>query len=355
MAKPPGRVGAVGRVRIVRVLVIGGGAREHAIALALSRDTDVDHLSAAPGNPGIEAIAETHHVDVADPEAIADLAVADPRRPGRGRPGGATRRRGRGRGAIPRDRLLRAVRRRRAARGVEGVREGGHGRGRRSDGDVVRLRHRGRGRPPHWTRSARRTWSRTTHSRPARASWSPTTARSPSATVGPATRVVVEEFLDGPEVSVFVVTDGETVVPLLPAQDFKRLGDGDAGPNTGGMGAYAPLPWLPDGSRGRRRRPGRPADRGRDAGSRHAVRRPALHRAGADQPRACGWSSSTRGSATRTGRWCSRCSASPLAGLLRDAATGRLAEHEDAALVDVGRGRGGDGERGVSRGAAGRS
>ena len=60
-------------------------------------------------------------------------------------------------------------------------------------------------------------------------------------------RVVIEEYLDGPEVSLFVVTDGETAVPLLPAQDFKRVGDGDTGPNTGGMGAYAPLPWAPPG------------------------------------------------------------------------------------------------------------
>jgi phosphoribosylamine--glycine ligase len=59
-------------------------------------------------------------------------------------------------------------------------------------------------------------------------------------------RVVIEEFLDGPEVSLFVVTDGVTAVPLLPAQDYKRVGDGDTGPNTGGMGAYAPLPWVPD-------------------------------------------------------------------------------------------------------------
>jgi phosphoribosylamine--glycine ligase len=57
--------------------------------------------------------------------------------------------------------------------------------------------------------------------------------------------VVIEEYLDGPEVSVFVITDGVSAVPLLPAQDFKRVGDGDAGPNTGGMGAYAPLPWAP--------------------------------------------------------------------------------------------------------------
>src|SRR6202000_139028 len=56
--------------------------------------------------------------------------------------------------------------------------------------------------------------------------------------------VLLESFLDGPEVSLFCVVDGETVVPLLPAQDFKRGVDGDAGPNPGGMGAYAPLPWL---------------------------------------------------------------------------------------------------------------
>ncbi len=61
-------------------------------------------------------------------------------------------------------------------------------------------------------------------------------------------RLVVEAFLDGPEVSLFAVTDGTTVVPLLPAQDHKRAYDGDEGPNTGGMGAYAPLPWLPDGA-----------------------------------------------------------------------------------------------------------
>jgi phosphoribosylamine--glycine ligase len=58
--------------------------------------------------------------------------------------------------------------------------------------------------------------------------------------------VLVEEFLAGPEVSLFFVADGHDVVPLTPAQDYKRLHDGDAGPNTGGMGAYSPLPWLND-------------------------------------------------------------------------------------------------------------
>ena len=60
-------------------------------------------------------------------------------------------------------------------------------------------------------------------------------------------RVVIEEYLDGPEVSLFAVADGRTAVPLLAAQDFKRAHDGDEGPNTGGMGAYVPLPWAPAG------------------------------------------------------------------------------------------------------------
>jgi phosphoribosylamine--glycine ligase len=57
--------------------------------------------------------------------------------------------------------------------------------------------------------------------------------------------VVIEEYLDGPEISLFCITDGTTVLPLAPAQDFKRALDGDQGPNTGGMGAYSPLPWAP--------------------------------------------------------------------------------------------------------------
>ena len=58
-------------------------------------------------------------------------------------------------------------------------------------------------------------------------------------------RVVIEEYLDGPEVSLFGISDGTTVIPMQPAQDFKRALDGDQGPNTGGMGAYSPLPWAP--------------------------------------------------------------------------------------------------------------
>src|SRR4029078_8103829 len=73
-----------------------------------------------------------------------------------------------------------------------------------------------------------------------------TTPAPPSSLLASGHPVLLETFLDGPEVSLFCVVDGETVVPLLAAQDFKRVGDGDTGPNTGGMGAYAPLAWLPD-------------------------------------------------------------------------------------------------------------
>ena len=59
-------------------------------------------------------------------------------------------------------------------------------------------------------------------------------------------RVVIEEYLAGPEISLFGISDGRNIIPMQPAQDFKRAHDGDAGPNTGGMGAYSPLPWAPD-------------------------------------------------------------------------------------------------------------
>ena len=98
-------------------------------------------------------------------------------------------------------------------------------------------------------------------------------------------RVVIEEYLDGPEVSLFCVTDGTTVVPLIPAQDFKRIGDGDTGPNTGGMGAYAPLPWLPVGTVDEVvRMIAEPTVRAMRR-ARHAIRWTALHRAGAHRAR----------------------------------------------------------------------
>ena len=119
--------------------------------------------------------------------------------------------------------------------------------------------------------------------------------------------VLVEEYLDGPEVSLFAVTDGTTVLPLVPAQDFKRRDDGDGGPNTGGMGAYAPLPWAPPGlvdevlATVLQPTVDEMARRGETfSGLLYAG-------PGADLARACGWWSSTPASATPRPRSCCRC------------------------------------------------
>ena len=137
--------------------------------------------------------------------------------------------------------------------------------------------------------------------------------------------VVIEEFLDGPEVSLFAVTDGVTAVPLLPAQDFKRAGDGDQGPNTGGMGAYAPLPWAPpDLAEQTMAEVIQPAvDAMRRRGT--PYQRAALRRAGADLGRAAGGRvqrpvrrPGDAGGAGPAGQ-------SPLAPLLAAAAAGDLA------------------------------
>ena len=167
-------------------------------------------------------------------------------------------------------------------------------------------------------------------------------------------RVVIEEFLDGPEVSLFALcswneADGATVYPLQPAQDFKRIFDGDEGPNTGGMGAYTPLPWAPPDLVDEVQRDRAPADRRRDGPPRHAVPRAAVRRAGADlagtaggrvqrpvrrpgDPAAAG---AARLAARR--RCCTR------------AATGTLADVPPPRLEDRGRGGGRAGQQGLPR------
>ena len=141
----------------------------------------------------------------------------------------------------------------------------------------------------------------------------------------PGGSLVVEEFLDGPEVSVFCISDGETVVALAPAQDFKRVGDDDAGPNTGGMGAYSPLDWAPEGLADDIVAAGGPADHRRDAPPRNAFRRGALRRPRPDVAR-------TEGHRVQRALRRPRGQASlarletPFAQLLLAAATGGLAE-----------------------------
>jgi phosphoribosylamine---glycine ligase len=239
----------------VRVLVIGSGAREHALLTALRRDADVDGLITAPGNAGTAAIAEQHGVDVSSREAVAklavdtaaDLVVIGPEVPLVLGVADAVRAAGvacfgpsapaariEGSKAFAKDVM--------AAVGVRTARS-----------ELV-------DNPAHLDEALDRFGPADTQNK----AWvvkddglaagkgvvvtaDRDTARAHAAGLLDAGHpVLLESFLDGPEVSMMCVVNGETVVPLLPAQDFKRVGDNDTGPNTGGMGAYAPLPWLPE-------------------------------------------------------------------------------------------------------------
>ena len=237
----------------MRVLVIGSGAREHALLLALSRDPQVESLAVAPGNAGTSAIAEQYDVDItAADEVIAlakrlgsDLVVIGPEVPlvlgvadalraagiacfGPGKNAARIE----GSKAFAKDVMAAAGVRTAASEIVDnpahldaaldrfGPSAGQQAWVVKDDGLAA-----GKGVVVSADRDAARA-----HAAELLETGHP---------------VLLESFLDGPEVSLFCVVDGETVVPLLPAQDFKRVGDNDSGPNTGGMGAYTPLPWLP--------------------------------------------------------------------------------------------------------------
>jgi phosphoribosylamine--glycine ligase len=228
------------------VLVVGGGGREHALALALSRDPQVTEVHAAPGNPGTAGVATLHQVDPVDGAAVADLAeqvradlvVIGPEAP-----------------------LVAGVADAVRARGTACF--GPSAEAARLEGSKAFAKEvmAAAGVP-----TARALVCRTPEEVAAALDelGAPYVVKDDGLAAGKGVvvtedrdeavrhaagceQVLVEEYLDGPEVSLFAVTDGTTVVPLLPAQDFKRALDGDAGPNTGGMGAYAPLPWAPAG------------------------------------------------------------------------------------------------------------
>ncbi|MFD4141110.1 phosphoribosylamine--glycine ligase [Streptomyces sp. NPDC058572] len=227
----------------MKVLVIGGGAREHALCRSLSLDPGVTALHCAPGNAGIGEVAELHPVDALDGAAVARLAtelgaglvVVGPEAPLVAGVADAVRAAGipcfgpskeaarlEGSKAFAKDVMAEA--------GVPTARSYVCTTPEEIDGAlaafgapyVVKDDGLAAGKGVVVTEDL-------------------TAAREHALACG---RVVIEEFLDGPEVSLFAVTDGATVVPLQPAQDFKRALDGDAGPNTGGMGAYSPLPWA---------------------------------------------------------------------------------------------------------------
>jgi len=230
-------------VPTVKVLVIGGGAREHALCRSLSLDPDVTALHCAPGNAGIAEVAELHAVDVLDGAAVADLAatleaelvVVGPEAP-----------------------LVAGVADAVRARGIPAF--GPSAEAARLEGskafakDVMAAANVPTARAYVCTTPAEVDEALDAFGPPyvvkddglaagkgVVVTGDLAAARAHALACG---RVVIEEFLDGPEVSLFAVTDGETVVPLQPAQDFKRAYDGDEGPNTGGMGAYSPLPWA---------------------------------------------------------------------------------------------------------------
>ncbi len=230
----------------MKALVIGTGGREHALALALSRDPDVTEVHAAPGNPGIAAVATLHDVDPMSGPSVAalavrlgvDLVVVGPEAPLVAGVADAVTEAGIAcfgpSGAAARLEGSKAFAK--EVMNAAGVPTAAAHLCSTPDEVAAALDAFG---PPYVVKDDGLAAGKGVVVTTDRAA-----ALAHAATCG---RVVVEEYLDGPEVSLFAFSDGETVVPMLPAQDFKRIFDGEQGPNTGGMGAYTPLPWAPAG------------------------------------------------------------------------------------------------------------
>ncbi|MBS2547909.1 phosphoribosylamine--glycine ligase [Catenulispora sp. NL8] len=231
----------------MKVLVIGTGGREHALARALSTDPAVTALYCAPGNPGIAEVAELRPVDAMDPAAVRDLAVelgvdlvvvgpeaslvagvADPVREAGIPVFGPSKAAAllEGSKAFSKEVM--------AAAGIPTAKSYVC----ETEDEYTKALEEFSGFPYVVKDDALAAGKGVvvTEDRDA--------ALAHARACG---RVVIEEYLDGPEISLFGVTDGTTVVPMMPSQDFKRIGDGDTGPNTGGMGAYCPLSWAPEG------------------------------------------------------------------------------------------------------------
>jgi phosphoribosylamine--glycine ligase len=235
----------------VKVLVIGSGAREHALVRSLLADPEVDAVIAAPGNPGMDAVALCRPVDLADAEAIADLAaeltadlvVIGPEAPLVAGAADAVR----ARGIVcfgPSEQAARLEGSKSFAKEVMAAAEVPTAMAHVcTELDEVADALRAFGPPYVVKDDGLAAGKGVVVSDDIDAAL----AHASACLSRPGGRIVVEEYLDGPEVSLFCLTDGRTVVPLAPAQDFKRVGDGDTGPNTGGMGAYSPLPWAPPG------------------------------------------------------------------------------------------------------------
>ncbi len=229
----------------MKILLVGSGGREHALALGLHADSACTELHAAPGNPGIADVATLHPLAITDNDAIAalaqslavDLVVIGPEVPLVNGAADAVRAIG-----IP------VFGPSKAAAQLEGSK------------DFAKGVMRDAGVP------TAHSYTCTTEAEIVKALdefGAPYVVKDDGLAAGKGVvvtndrdvalkhalaceRVVIEEYLDGPEISLFGISDGRNILPMEPAQDFKRAFDGDLGPNTGGMGAYSPLPWAPE-------------------------------------------------------------------------------------------------------------
>ena len=221
----------------MKVLVVGSGGREHALAWAIARSPDVAELHAAPGNPGIAELGLSHPVRPDDAASIVDLAtslridlaVVGPEAPlvaglaDELRRGGIATF-GPSAAAAAIEGSKRFAKEVMVAAGVPTAAQLGNARA----PCVVKADGLAAGKGVFVCDDERELERALREAR------------------GLGGDVVVEERLDGEELSLFALVDGERVLPLAPAQDFKRVGDGDTGPNTGGMGSFSPVPGVTD-------------------------------------------------------------------------------------------------------------
>jgi phosphoribosylamine--glycine ligase len=229
----------------MKILLVGSGGREHALALGLQADSACTELHVAPGNPGIAEFAQIHPLAITDNSAIAtlaenlavDLVVIGPEVPLVNGAADALRALG-----------IAVFGPSKAAAQLEGSKH--FAKGVMRDAGVPTAH----------------SFTCTTEAEIVKALdlfGAPYVVKDDGLAAGKGVvvthdredalkhalacdRVVIEEFLDGPEISLFGISDGRNILAMQPAQDFKRAYDNDEGPNTGGMGAYSPLPWAPE-------------------------------------------------------------------------------------------------------------